>query len=45
MTPLLDALGEDLVRQYWSVETFVSADAAPGERRDSAQWGTWRVAA
>ena len=45
MTPLLDALGEDLVRQYWSVETFVSADAAPGERRESAQWGTWRVAA
>ena len=30
MTPLLDALGEELVRQYWAIETFVSADAARG---------------
>jgi LmbE family N-acetylglucosaminyl deacetylase len=42
MTPLLDALGEDLVRHYWSIETFVAADA---HRTETAQWGTWRMAA
>jgi hypothetical protein len=42
MTPLVDALGEDLVRQYWSVETFVAAEA---DRTETAPWGTWRVAA
>jgi LmbE family N-acetylglucosaminyl deacetylase len=42
MTPLLEALGEERVRQYWSIETFVAAQAA---RDEPAQWGTWRAAA
>ncbi len=41
-TGLIDALGEDRVRRWWSTETFVSADAAESRARD---WGTWRVAA
>lgn len=37
---LFAALGEERVRQWWSTETFVTADAARAPR-----WGTWRVAA
>ena len=39
---LFAALGEERVRQWWSTETFVSADAA---RARAQEWGTWRVAA
>ena len=39
---LIAALGEERVRQWWSVETFRSADAVAGIGRT---WGTWRVAA
>jgi LmbE family N-acetylglucosaminyl deacetylase len=39
---LFAALGEERVRQWWSTETFVTADTA---RARAQQWGTWRVAA
>ena len=39
---LIAALGEERVRQWWSVEAFRSADAVAGTGRT---WGTWRVAA
>ena len=39
---LFAALGEERVRQWWSTETFVAADAACVS---SQEWGTWRVAA
>ena len=39
---LFAALGEQRVRQWWSTETFIAADAA---RARAPQWGTWRVAA
>jgi LmbE family N-acetylglucosaminyl deacetylase len=39
-TALFAALGEDRVRQWWSQETFIAAEAAPAEG-----WGTWRLAA
>lgn len=41
-TELIAALGEQRVRDRWSTETFVSADAAQYNARI---WGTWRVAA
>lgn len=41
-TGLIAAVGEERVRDWWSTEAFVSADAA--ESRAPA-WGTWRVAA
>jgi hypothetical protein len=34
---LFAALGEDRVRQWWSVETFIAAEAAR-----ATGWGTWR---
>lgn len=39
---LIAALGEERVRDWWSTETFTSADRA--ESRPPA-WGTWRFAA
>ena len=39
---LFAALGEERVRQWWSTETFVSADAAHARAQE---WGTWRAAA
>ena len=39
---LFAALGEERIRQWWSTETFVTADAA---RARTPEWGTWRVAA
>jgi LmbE family N-acetylglucosaminyl deacetylase len=39
-TALFAALGEDRVRQCWSEETFIAAEAARAQG-----WGTWRVAA
>jgi len=39
---LIAALGEERVRQWWSSETFVSADAAQVR---AGGWGTWRPAA
>ena len=39
-TALFAALGEDRVRQWWSEETFIAAEAARAEG-----WGTWRLAA
>lgn len=39
---LIAAVGEQRARQWWSVESFVSADAVAATART---WGTWRVAA
>lgn len=39
---LVAALGEHRVRDWWSTETFVSADAVAARAGD---WGTWQVAA
>ena len=39
---LIAALGEEQVREWWSTETFVSADAAQAR---AVGWGTWRPAA
>jgi LmbE family N-acetylglucosaminyl deacetylase len=39
---LIAALGEEQVRQWWSTESFLAADAAAGRQ---PTWGTWRVAA
>jgi LmbE family N-acetylglucosaminyl deacetylase len=41
-TDLFAVLGEERVRQWWSTETFVAADAS---RRAERTWGTWRVTA
>ncbi|MCD2195375.1 PIG-L family deacetylase [Actinomycetospora endophytica] len=41
MTGLIAALGEDRVRDWWSVETFVAAERV--ESRTA--WASWRVAA
>jgi LmbE family N-acetylglucosaminyl deacetylase len=41
MDGLIAAIGADRVREWWSTETFVSADSVAGERT----WGTWQVAA
>jgi LmbE family N-acetylglucosaminyl deacetylase len=41
-TGLIAAVGEERVREWWSTETFVSADTAESRARS---WGTWRVAA
>jgi LmbE family N-acetylglucosaminyl deacetylase len=41
-TELIAALGEARVRDLWSTESFVSADAAQSYART---WGTWRGAA
>jgi LmbE family N-acetylglucosaminyl deacetylase len=41
-TDLFAVLGEERVRQWWSTETFVAADARHGGERN---WGTWRVTA
>jgi LmbE family N-acetylglucosaminyl deacetylase len=38
---LFAALGEQRVRQWWSTETFVAADAT---RAHTPQWSTWRAA-
>jgi LmbE family N-acetylglucosaminyl deacetylase len=38
---LVAAIGEERLRDWWSTEAFVSADAA----ESGASWGTWRVAA
>jgi LmbE family N-acetylglucosaminyl deacetylase len=40
-TGLIAALGEDRVRDWWSVETFVAAERAVSRRA----WASWRVAA
>ena len=40
-TALFAALGEERVRQWWSTETFVAADAATPARRSGAPGG-WR---
>lgn len=42
-TGLMDALGEDRMRELWSNEAFVSADS--DVLSHSPAWGTWRVAA
>ena len=39
---LIAALGEERVREWWSTETFVSADAVQAH---AGGWGTWRPAA
>lgn len=39
---LIAAVGEGRVRDWWSTETFVSADSVQVGAQD---WGTWRVAA
>jgi hypothetical protein len=39
---LIAALGEERVRDWWSTETFVCADAAYAH---AGEWGTWRPAA
>jgi LmbE family N-acetylglucosaminyl deacetylase len=39
---LIAAIGEDRLRDWWSTETFVSADSVAAGVRT---WGTWRVAA
>lgn len=41
-TDLFAVLGEDRVRQWWSTETFVAAEARHGGDKN---WGTWRVTA
>ena len=40
-TGLIEAVGEQRVREWWSTEAFVSGDDAAR----AADWGTWRVAA
>lgn len=45
MSALIAAVGEDRMREWWAVETFVSADAAADRTGGTPEWGTWRVAA
>lgn len=39
--PLVDHVGEETFRRWWSVESFVDADSVLVDR----QWSTWRTAA
>lgn len=45
MSALVTAVGEDRMREWWAVETFVSADAVADRTGGTPEWGTWRVAA
>jgi LmbE family N-acetylglucosaminyl deacetylase len=45
MSGLIAAVGEDRMREWWAVETFVSADAVADRTGGTPEWGTWRVAA
>lgn len=45
MSALIAAVGEDRMRKWWAVETFVSADTVADRTGGTPEWGTWRVAA
>jgi len=38
---MITALGEETLRDWWSVESFTDADTAPA----ATGWGTWQLAA
>lgn len=43
MSAMFAAVGEDRMRDWWAVETFVAADTVAN--RGAGSWGTWRTAA